>query len=397
MRLRARAALAVGTLLAAVVAAPSAAAPAAAADTCTTTLWQAGTGGYAAYRIPAVINAGGTLLAFAEGRRNSSADGGDIEIVQRRSTDGGCTWSAQTVVADAWTDSVDQPVPMVTDAGTVVLMTNWQKGSVSQDDIQAGTSTPQDGPRVFVQTSADHGVTWSARREITASVKPAGWRWYATGPGHGVTIQHGVAMGRLVVAADHTLTTRDQRGIQTLLSDDDGATWRLGGIDEHSAPDDPVRPDETSAAELLDGRLYFLSRNVDGSLLSPPLGRGYPYRLTTGSSFSAPSRPAPAVVVPEVEGSLLQDQPYPDGLTCHPLLYSAPEDPLVRKHLTIRRSDDGGQSWRDIADITGTDQYAAYSDIVKTSRTQLGVLYETWDAPGAPARIDWQRLTLGCP
>jgi sialidase-1 len=153
MRLRARAALAVGTLLAAVVAAPSAAAPAAAADTCTTTLWQAGTGGYAAYRIPAVINAGGTLLAFAEGRRNSSADGGDIEIVQRRSTDGGCTWSAQTVVADAWTDSVDQPVPMVTDAGTVVLMTNWQKGSVSQDDIQAGTSTPQDGPRVFVQTS----------------------------------------------------------------------------------------------------------------------------------------------------------------------------------------------------------------------------------------------------
>jgi sialidase-1 len=397
MRLRARAALAVGTLLAAVVAAPSAAAPAAAADTCTTTLWQAGTGGYAAYRIPAVINAGGTLLAFAEGRRNSSADGGDIEIVQRRSTDGGCTWTPQQVVADAWTDSVDQPVPMVTDAGTVVLMTNWQRGTVTQDDIQAGIVPPEDGRRVFVQTSADRGVTWTRRREVTASVKRPEWRWFASGPGHGVTIARGKALGRLVAAGDHTLTSRNERGIETLISDDDGQTWRLGGIDDHSAADDPMRPDETTAAELPDGRLYFSSRNVDGTLLDPPLGRGYTYSLNSGSSFSAPVRPMPAIVAPEAEGSVLQDPGYPAGVTCAPLLYSGPEDPLLRRHLTVRRSDDGGLTWRDIAEITDATTPAAYSDMVKVSRTQLGILYETWSAPGAPARIDWQQITLGCP
>lgn len=396
MRLCARAALAVGALLAALTAASPAVAPAA-ADACTTTLWAAGTGGYAAYRIPAVINAGGTLLAFAEGRRNSSADGGDIEIVERRSLDGGCTWSAQTVVADAWTDSVDQPVPMLAEDGTVVLMSNWQRGWASQDDIQAGLVAPEDGRRVFVQTSADRGVTWTRRREITASVKKPEWRWFASGPGHAVTIEHGKALGRLVVAADHTLTTRNERGIQTLLSDDDGQTWRLGGIDDHSAADDPMRPDETTAAELPDGRLYFSSRNVDGTLLDPPLGRGYTYSLTSGSSFSAPVRPMPAIVAPEAEGSVLQDPGYPAGVTCAPLLYSGPEDPLLRRHMTVRRSDDGGLTWRDIAELTNATTPAAYSDMTKVSRTQLGVLYETWDGPGLPSRIDWQRVTLGCP
>lgn len=396
MPFRKRTALvAMPVLLAALIAAaPAGAKP---RTDCTTTLWTAGTGGYNTYRIPAVVDDRGVLVAFAEARRNSPSDNGDIEVVERRSLDGGCTWSPQQVVADDWYATVGNEVPLVTDGGDLVLITNRQGGSVTQDDIQAGTVSAVDARRVFVQTSSDAGVTWSARREITSSVKPPGWRWYATGPGHGVTIQHGTALGRLVVAADHTLATRNERGIQTLISDTDGATWRRGAVDEHSAPDDPMRPDETTVSELLDGRLYFSSRNVDGSLQTPPLGRGYTYSLSSGSTFSAPVRPMPGLVTPEVEGSLLQDPGLPSGVSCHPLLYSGPEDPATRQHLTIRRSDDGGITWRDIAEITGADVPAAYSDIVKVNRTTLGVLYETWDGPGLPSRIDWQRITLGCP
>lgn len=364
---------------------------------CETTLWSPGTGGYAAYRIPALIRTGGTLVAFAEARRNSPSDSGDIEVVERRSTDGGCTWTPQQTVADNGTSVIGNQVPLVTAAGGLALITNGQSGSVTQDEIQAGAVSAADGRRVYIQASADAGVTWSARREITSQVKLPGWRWFATGPGHGVTVERGGALGRFVVAADHTGETRDQRGIEAMISDDSGRTWRIGAVDDHSAPDDPVRPDETSAAELLDGRLYFSSRNVDGSLQTPPLGRGYTYSLSDGSTFSAPSRPMPGLVAPEAEGSVLQDPGLPAGVSCHPLLYSGPEDPAIRQHLVIRRSDDGGITWYDIAEIIAPDGPAAYSDIVKVNRTTLGIAYETWDGPGQPARIAWTTITLGCP
>ncbi|GAA3398398.1 hypothetical protein GCM10017752_61330 [Streptomyces roseoviridis] len=52
-----------------------------------------GTGGYAAYRIPAVVRTpAGTLLAFAEGRVHGTGDAGAVDIVLRRSADGGCNW-----------------------------------------------------------------------------------------------------------------------------------------------------------------------------------------------------------------------------------------------------------------------------------------------------------------
>src|SRR4051794_33168927 len=44
--------------------------------------------GYSCYRIPAIVRTlRGTLLAFAEGRKDNCGDAGDIDIVVKRSTD----------------------------------------------------------------------------------------------------------------------------------------------------------------------------------------------------------------------------------------------------------------------------------------------------------------------
>ena len=57
-------------------------------------VYVSGEGGYHTYRIPAIIRCtDGSLLAFAEGRKDGQGDSGNIDLLQRRSTDGGVTWS----------------------------------------------------------------------------------------------------------------------------------------------------------------------------------------------------------------------------------------------------------------------------------------------------------------
>jgi sialidase-1 len=387
MRLRTVALAAAGLLAAAaVILAP---APAH-ATTCTTTLWQAGIGGYASYRIPAVVADGSVVVAFAEGRRDSAADNGSIAVVERRSVDGGCTWSGQQRVAADGGQTVGNPVPLVAADGTLVLVTTWQGGAYAQTQIVAGTVPAPWGRRVYVQTSADQGATWTARREITSSVEDPAWLWYATGPGHGLTLTAGAHPGRLVAAADHWGLNGVEHGVVLTYSDDDGATWQMGADDTQSGA---LHPDEASAAQLPDGRIYISARDQGGTGAA---SRDDTYSADAGLSYTAPFQAQPQIITSEVEGSVLQDPGLPAGVSCHPLLYSGPQDPTARQHLTIRRSDDDGATWRTVTTITAATVPAGYSDITKTSRTTLGVLYETGTSNYAE-RIDFKNVAVVCP
>jgi sialidase-1 len=70
--------------------------------------------GYACFRIPAVVKTDdGTLLAFAEGRVLNCGDAADIDIVVKRSTDDGLTWSPLQVVNHGGGDTHGNPAPIV--------------------------------------------------------------------------------------------------------------------------------------------------------------------------------------------------------------------------------------------------------------------------------------------
>ena len=95
-------------------------------------LFSAGDGGVHTYRIPAIVQTqGGVLLAFAEARHNSRSDTGDIDLVVRRSTDGGRTWGETITVWDDGGNVCGNPCPVVDRrTGRVLLLSTWNNGNV---------------------------------------------------------------------------------------------------------------------------------------------------------------------------------------------------------------------------------------------------------------------------
>ncbi|MCO5974605.1 sialidase family protein [Actinoallomurus soli] len=354
--------------------------------------YTAGTEGYSAFRIPAIVETrSGDLLAFAEGRSDGLGDAGNIDTVVKRSADGGCTWSPLRVVQDSGPNTSGNPAPVVTASGRVVLLTAYNAGSATEAQILRGQVPPENSRRVFVQYSDDDGTTWSVPREITAAAKLPNWRWYATGPGHATRLTHGPHRGRLVVPANHSIappagasdlgSEAKYYGGHDLYSDDDGRTWHIGYVDDN--PDGQVNVNETTATELPDGRVYFNTRDQNGTA---PGNRADAYSLDGGRTLRQPFSPQPALAGPVVEGSVLQAR----GPKA-PLLFSGPADPTKRAVMTLRTSHDGGVTWRSA--LTLSSLPASYSDLVQVDARTVGLLYETGTA-GANETITFRRIDL---
>src|SRR5262249_44999576 len=98
--------------------------------------FRAGQDGYAGFRTPAVLATGaGPLLASCEGRVDSSADHGHIDIVLKRSTDGGRTWGALQVAASNGENLAGNPAPVVLDTGRILLVHIRAAASATEDAI----------------------------------------------------------------------------------------------------------------------------------------------------------------------------------------------------------------------------------------------------------------------
>ncbi|MEI5100202.1 sialidase family protein [Streptomyces sp. PmtG] len=332
--------------------------------------FRAGREGYASFRIPAVVVAhDGSVLAFCEGRVGSQEDFGNIDIVLKRSADGGRTWGPLQVVGANGTDLAGNPAPVVLDTGRILLVQVRNAAEATEEGIRRGRVAPADGRRVWQQHSDDHGRTWSAPREITKQVKRANWRWYATTPGHAIQLDG----GRVVVPANHSLpptgtddgTEGRYNGGHCLLSDNLGQTWRIGYVDDNT--NGYINVNETTAAELPDGRVYFNTRND-----SPAPGtRADAHSADGGASLVKPFRPQSCLTGPVVECAVLQLRD-PDLL-----LFSGPADPGFRARMSLRASDDGGTTWTRVHTVDGLP--AAYSDLVRVDDDTLGLLYETGD------------------
>ena len=351
-----------------------------------------GTDGYGVYRIPAVVQSlDGDVLAFAEGR-SSGSDTGNIDIVLKRSTDGGCTWGPLQVVSDMGPNTIGNPAPVFDPhTGDLVLLSVRNSGDVHESDILRGNATPEQSRRVFIQRSADDGETFSEPREITSTTKLTSWRWYATTPGHAIALATGEHAGRLVVPANHSAAPPEGStdtgaeakyyGGHSLYSDDHGQTWQIGFVEDNY--NGYINSNETTAAELPDGRVYFNTREHNGSA---PGTRADAYSSDGGETLDGTYRPQTALDGPVVQGSVLQLEGKKS-----PLLFSGPRHPSSRAVMSIRASYDGGATWTTTEDLSGLP--AAYSDLVQLDKSTVGILYET-GADYTYATIEFRRLPV---
>ena len=346
-----------------------------------TPVFSSGTNGYKSFRIPAIIKApNGDLLAFAEGRVNGSNDFGNIQIVEKRSTDNGKTWSALQVVAANDTLQADNAAPVVdiTDPaypkGRVFLFYNT--GNVSESKLRKGLGVRE----VWYKTSVDNGHTWSAPVNITLQVhKPKqpqynkaynfseDWRSYANTPGHAIQFTNGKYKGRIYVAANHSAGEpkphyADGRAFG-YYSDDHGKTFKIS--DDVNVPGS----NEVMAVELPGNKLMLNARNQLGNIKCRIIAisnNGGQKWDTTYFDYHLPD--------PVCQGSIL-------SLGKNTIAVCNDADTSRRNNLTVRVSFDAGKTWSISKSIAKAPEgfkgdFSAYSDIVAIPGKQIGVLYE---------------------
>ena len=341
----------------------------------------AGHDSYNTFRIPSVVTApNGVLIAFAEGRRSNSGDSGDIDIVMRKSNDGGVTWGGLTVLADDGRNTCGNPCAVVDeDTHTIWLAYTRQLKSDDEAHINAGTS--QGTRTVWMMKSPDGGTTWLPATQITESVKDPSWRWYATGPGVGIQIQVGANAGRLVIPCDHSYPTKGDDlalydvgfGSHVIYSDDHGATWQRS---------QPVRPkvNECQVVELAGGELALNMRSYDGN------HRRRVAHSTDGGATWSDYEEVYALVEPVCQASVARlTWPGLDGRSR--ILFSNPAS-TTRQRMAVRLSYDEGASWP-VSKLVYRGP-AAYSCLVALPDQSFGLLFEADEY----ARIAWAPLTL---
>ena len=346
------------------------------------------------YRIPAITTApnGDLLISYDERPKDNGNGGSDApnpnHIVQRRSTDGGKTWSAPTYIHQGTETGkkVGYSDPSyVVDHQTGTIF-NFHVKSYDQGwgGSQAGTDPENRGIiQAEVSTSTDNGWTWT-HRTITADItKDNPWTARFAASGQGIQIQHGPHAGRLV--QQYTIRTAGG-AVQavSVYSDDHGKTWQAGT---------PIGTgmDENKVVELSDGSLMLNSRASDGSGF-----RKVAHSTDGGQTWS---EPVSDKNLPDSVDNAQIIRAFPNAAPDDPrakvllLSHSPNPKPWSRDRGTISMSCDDGASW-----ATGKvfhEPFVGYTTIAVQSNGSIGLLSEDASGGANYGGIWYRNFTMG--
>jgi sialidase-1 len=332
--------------------------------------------GYPLFRIPGlIVTAKGTLLAYAEGRR-TPGDWAEIAIVMRRSTDGGQTWSPIVTLSRKPADFAKNPHALRMKNVRADEATFNNPVAIADRSGAVHLIYCLEYKRAFYCHSNDDGQSFSEPVEITSTfaafAKDYSADVIATGPGHGIQLRSGRLLVPVWLSPGTGGNAHHPSAISTIYSDDGGTTWKRGEI--ASRPTDVINdPNETTAAELSDGRVMLnvrhQSKHEGRMVLTSPDGATQWSEPRFDEALPEPicfaslvSLGGGRLVFTNPDNRLRGDKPAPLGQGAD------------RKNLTVRLSADDGQSWQSKRVVDAGP--SGYSDLAVAPNGDILCLYE---------------------
>ena len=208
----------------------------------TRALFDTGYHGALSYRIPSLLTLdSGVILAGADQRVSIPNDApNDINLVMRRSLDGGATWEEmRTLLSLPGTGAlgaslIDSVLVQDRSTGRVICLVDQFPGGIGQPNAVVGTGFDTQGRRVLHNRAGELFAVEPDGTVVTAAGEPTDYRVVlsndaATGARTGDVLLGGEAAGSIYLAYEQApedcLFQHRSSHLLMITSDDDGATW----------------------------------------------------------------------------------------------------------------------------------------------------------------------------
>lgn len=282
------------------------------------------------YRIPAIVTAmNGDLVATIDARKKSRADlqhVRDIDIAIRRSSDNGDTWSEIEFLTNFPDGQVGSDPSLIVDkiTGKIFCFYNYL-----DHDLPINKNRPSRvavNYRYYVQSSDDHGKTWSKPKDIREDILPKGVKDRAfvfVTSGRGMQTQSGTLI--------HTLCHVGKGGY-LFGSKDHGKSWKALKTKRFSPAN------ENKFVELNDGTWMINARNNRSKYRYVHISNN---KGKTWKGYIDKNLPDPGCNGEPMVYTLKRD-----GYKKNRLLFVNSHSQKGRKNLVLSLSYDDGKTWK---------------------------------------------------